>query len=192
MSIGTIEISLVLGCLRLVAPKVGIFFIGFKMNDYYEEKREYWGEGEWVYEPDLVEFEHAGLQCRIRRNAVLDGYKKDESLHIFGGHLCGYVRLPKEFPDHAEDDINVEIHGGITYDQLEEDGYTWIGFDCGHSGDLIPSMKILEDEHKIRECFPLPEEFKNFSIFNPTYRNIDYVTEETKSLAEQIKKLIEV
>ena len=65
-------------------------------------------------------------------------------------HLCGYVGLPKSHPwfGLGYDEIDVEIHGGLTWSQHEETpggkdrcyphetGDTWwVGFDCAHFYD---------------------------------------------------------
>lgn len=47
----------------------------------------------------------------------------------------------------------VEVHGGITYaDKLCYRGYAlrgyWIGFDCAHYGDLVPSMENFGGSYK--------------------------------------------
>jgi hypothetical protein len=75
------------------------------------------------------EWEHAGLKC-----AVVLG-RED-------GHRCGYVRVPPGHKFHGKDydDVNVEVHGGLTFAKIEpcahEDGTGWwFGFDCAHSGD---------------------------------------------------------
>lgn len=52
---------------------------------------------------------------------------------------CGYVLVPKTHPvakriSYA--DIDVDVHGGITYMRRFDDGML-LGFDCMHSGDLF-------------------------------------------------------
>lgn len=66
-----------------------------------------------------------GMTCVIRR--------------VENRHLCGYVEV--------DDDIDMEIidcHGGITFDRKEVHGFPtsnrYIGFDCAHAGDWIPSL----------------------------------------------------
>ena len=48
----------------------------------------------------------------------------------------GYVSVPKDHPWYGKDynDIEVEIHGGLTFSESINDEY-WIGFDCAHYGD---------------------------------------------------------
>lgn len=92
-----------------------------------------------------------------------------------GLHLCGYVSLPPGHPWHGRDymEFGVKVHGGLTYSALADDsvvcpaapqGWWVIGFDCAHVGDLVP----LWWPHGV-------------------YRDIAYVREECKSLAEQAK-----
>ena len=124
---------------------------------------------EWMDEPNLQEFEHAGLKCLILRNPELL-------------QLNGYVALPPEHPCYgkAYDDIDVEVHGGLTFasegdGEKWEKGYWWVGFDCGHAGDLVPLISEL----------PLISEYPIPGI----YRNFAYVRAQIKNLAEQLVKL---
>ena len=84
--------------------------------------------------------------------------------------------------------MNIECHRGLTWGNVSV-GH-WIGFDCGHSGDLIPSMKKMRDENpemkKFDEMFPIPEEWKDSPLFHKTYKNIAYCIEECKSIADQL------
>lgn len=96
------------------------------------------------------------------------------------GNWCGYVGLPKNHPYHGKDydDVDVDVHGGLTY-AAECGGFVchvsegadelyWLGFDCGHYLDVIPGMS------------------KELKKMGGTYRDIQWVTEETKRLAEQL------
>lgn len=62
------------------------------------------------------------------------------------GAVNGYVHIPKGHPwDGLDyDDIDVDVHGGLTY---ARNG--WIGFDTLHSGDYWPGMpwQIDGDRH---------------------------------------------
>lgn len=153
-----------------------------------EQKTQFWGDGEWVNESDDVKFEHEGFLCHIRRIAVLDGYKDNSEVYIFGGHLCGYIKLPEGHPYIGVkwSDVDLEMHGGLTYSAQSEDGY-WIGFDCAHSGDTIPSMKKIK-EKIIREhesyCHKL-----GVSVFPESYKNMEFCITECKSICEQLKKM---
>jgi len=122
--------------------------------------------GEWENEPDRLEFEHAGFKCLILRNSELK-------------HLCGYVGLPKWHPYYGwdYDEIDVDVHGGLTFSargrgKRWKKGYWWIGFDCGHAGDLVPVVESFTQDAKW---------FRGL-----IYRNIEYVKAELKHLAEQL------
>jgi hypothetical protein len=126
-------------------------------------------EKEWLKEPNEVKFEHAGFKCLILRNDRLK-------------HLNGYVALPKGHPYYGKGytDIDVSVHGGITFankgdSKRWERGYWWVGFDTGHSADFSPGMAEIA-----------PGLYKGGHP-RGEYRNIHYVIQETKDLAEQLK-----
>ncbi len=166
-----------------------------------DEKLAWWGYGEWIEEPDKVSFEHLGVECKIIR--MVD---KDLNSSIFGGHLCGYVKVPdghKCFGKHY-DDIEMDVYQGLTYGEinnekhpyLPKDGH-WIGFDCAHSGDYIPSMEYLKKtacfmksirkyEQEMKERFNMHDS----PIFKKEYRNIRFCINECKSMAEQLVNMI--
>ena len=86
-----------------------------------------------TYEYDR-RWEHDGIDCHLTRGK-------------YTGEFRGYVYLPKAHPLYGKemDDMEmkaVDVHGGITFAQ-EEAGLWKIGFDCGHDGDVIPSMEML-------------------------------------------------
>lgn len=86
-----------------------------------------------TYEYDR-RWEHDGIDCHLTREK-------------YTGEFRGYVYLPKAHPLYGKemDDMEmmaVDVHGGITFAQ-EEAGLWKIGFDCGHDGDVIPSMEML-------------------------------------------------
>ena len=138
-------------------------------------KLKHLGYGEWVEEPDQYGFVHKGLKCFIRRQF----FYEDEQGQ--GGYLCGYVELPETFDRELIDDL--EVHGGITYrNKLENKENFWVGFDCAHCDDLVPSIEIFKKNN-----------YKNDRRFFPTfatlvYRNISYVENQCRSLADQIQE----
>lgn len=108
-----------------------------------EQKRERYGDGPWVDEPDRVEFRAFGLPCLIRR-------------HPECGFWCGYVAL---MPGHPLHGVNYRklppmvVHGGeVTYSDAcdgdichvpepgEPDDVWWLGFHCGFGWDYVPYM----------------------------------------------------
>jgi hypothetical protein len=150
-----------------------------------ENKIRWWNDGEWVHEPDIIFFTYRDYDCKIIRSAQLEPYAKIE--HVYGGFLCGYVRIPFAHPFRHEifEDMDIECHGGLTFGQVSD--AHWIGFDCAHSGDFMPSTEKWKKESiRCREIYPLPKEFERFSIFNPTYKNIEFVKNECKSIVDQL------
>ena len=144
-----------------------------------ENKLAWWGEGPWVHEPDELKFTHLGYECFVRRMVA-----EELNRSIFGGHLCGYVCISENHPFFENrDDIDVQIHGGITFAEKDLEGKYWIGFDCAHSYDLMPSMKDwkIKMKNDFVKKFPDLPSFQ----FNFTYRTFDWVVEETKNLAAQ-------
>ena len=152
-----------------------------------DEKIKFCGYGEWVEELDLVIIEYLGYEAEIRRIIIREPYCNVEA--YFGGHLCGFVKIPKEHPL-FNNSVNLDCHGGITFDECKKDH--WVGFDCGHSGDLVPTIALSKKQRQEAgklDIFPIPEEFKQYAIFNPVYRNIQYCID---NLIEMIDQLVNV
>ena len=147
----------------------------------------------WLNEPDYKRWRDGKtqLQCLILRAGST-------------GALCGYVRLPRSLakvmgtagrrsePDEfgcrypaygAPVFRDISVHGGLTYSgaiRTKKRGAErgiWVGFDCAHWGDLTPAL----DEY-------LPFRGQVTREVH-TYRDINYVTEQVRYLAQQIKEL---
>lgn len=159
-----------------------------------------WPQGPWTDEPDEEAFEHEGLKCRIYRANSM-------------GHLCGYVQVPQGHPLHGvgysspvpeslkpaidrvmdgtigkrgvmavfcaaldapSAGLLFDVHGGVTFsgELRGAPGSHWYGFDCAHCDDLSPGMVAYSRISR-----------------DGTYRDIEYVRAECRSLAEQIKAL---
>lgn len=154
-----------------------------------DEKLKRLGYGEWVEEFDKIKFEYRGYKAQINRIMILEPYAKDE--HYYGGHLCGYVLIPNDDKYFAMEDIDIDCHGGVTFDGFNED-IRCIGFDCAHSGDYVPSTELFKKLRKKAgelDIFPIPEELKKYSIFNPTYKNIQFCIEECMRMIDQLHDL---
>lgn len=124
--------------------------------------RANWPKGEWDGEPDKLLWKHKGFDCMIVRNQM--------------GALCGYVGVQEGHPWFGQDysDVNADAHGGLTYGDYcqghichpgPEKTY-WLGFDCAHSGDIVPGMM-------------------KYGLDYGDYRNLNYVKHEVNRLAEQ-------
>lgn len=154
------------------------------MNKVYiytlEQKEEFFGKGEWCTEPDIITFDHKGLKCIINRVIT-----RIDNLNYFGVHLCGYVYVPKdnEIYDKRWSKCPIDdVHGGLTSFEKNGDDFV-IGFDCAHSDDLMPCM--------IKICEVLSPENRFINLMytrHKTYKNVEFVINETKNLAEQVER----
>lgn len=151
-------------------------------------KIEHFGHGDWVEEPDIIDFTYKGMDCCIVRTVLDEPMTKDKC--YFGGLLCGYVKIPEGHPyfRHKGYDLDIDCHGGITFNEAHEEH--WVGFDCGHSTDRVPTMEHLRNTRpeliEIRKQFPIPEEMKDHPWYNPVYRNMEFCIEECKTVITQL------
>lgn len=145
-----------------------------------DQKLSWFGYGEWVEEFDQIEFTYEYYKCLIIRVVTREPLSVNEN--YLGGHLCGYVKIPKRHSlyDKEWDNMDIDCHGGITSNQRHEEH--WIGFDCAHSGDYVPSVEKFRKENKIHELFPIQKEFN----MSPVYRNIEFVMNECIKIVDQL------
>lgn len=101
---------------------------------------------------------------------------------------CGYVRVPVSHPMVPNE--NLDCHGGITWNAShvpwkDPDDlvpiFHWYGFDCNHYLDLTP-------EAVFRQAVSQDDSLG----YDGQYRTLDYVKQNIKSLAQQLKALEEV
>jgi len=158
-----------------------------------EQKLEWWGHGEWVEEIDILEWEFKNVKCKVFRMAANDAVKNDGTAHIFGGYFNGYIQVPDNHPWKEMDpfEIDADVHGGITFGKKDEkNGQYWIGFDCAHLNDILPSMELIKKTFpQLQFSKDLEEMKKRFPVsllFNPSYKNINYVKYECESLVDQM------
>lgn len=116
-------------------------------------------EYDWVVTVEVEDIKYE-LDCKIMRH---------DSLKFW----CGYIEIPKRdelYKLHYNDDKfpKLYVHGGVTFTDFIYDKW-YIGFDCGHYGDLsIINLKYINDR------------------MGGVYRNKEFVISEVKSLAKQI------
>ena len=102
------------------------------------------------------------------------------------GIWCGYVELPKDHPILIDKQYkDLDVHGGITWDkdklpwQMDHSAdFFYVGFDCGHLGDIIPS------ESKLFSMLNLMME-KNHGI-EATYKDFEFAKNELEGLIDDI------
>ncbi len=124
----------------------------------------------WLDEPTALDGIHNWVPYALRRKGRDDVW-------------LGYVWVPHGHPWHSKDTsdlLDINVHGGITFSRERlffkhflfelngssglKDGW-WVGFDCGHPGDFIPSQQEM------------------FS--DGTYRTMGYAAAEVKRLCTQ-------
>jgi hypothetical protein len=147
----------------------------------------------WETEPDHAAWtdEKMGMRCRIRRNPITLT-------------LCGYVGVPtgnllwglSDKSDDASELINAEncwreldmsVHGGLTYAQEDDDGWWWFGFDTAHHDDFSPGLAMqmiqLKPEHRIADLI---------QEYDPeNYKTWEFVDAEIRELKIRIRQLTE-
>jgi len=119
------------------------------------------GAEPWKAEPDREEWTSAGgSRCLARRGHT--------------GIWCGYVAIDLGHPWHGRpwSEIPALMHGGCTWSNLlsVEGSPWWIGFDCGHAGDIHPAFV---------------ERMPDLAWPGCEYRDLAYVRAETNDLAAQ-------
>jgi hypothetical protein len=133
-------------------------------------------ERPWEHEPDREEWVHelTGYKCTVWRHPTL-------------GSLNGYVAIPKGHRVWGKgyDDVDVEVHGGLTYADEDKETGEWVfGFDCSHGGDFSP--KILATLMTYTE---MDTESIDFKLRTEVYRTFEWVKKEVCVLARQLKLL---
>ncbi len=151
------------------------------MNDepFSEElKRELWGEGEWLTEPDRVHWVYKGINCLISRSE--------------SGALCGYIEVPANHPWYQlnvfenYEEMGVDVWGGLTFGEGNDNGMWVIGFDCSHFNDFVPALEKFMVRSELRIPLDVQKRLKTSGLFNRLYKNIAFVTKEVESLADQM------
>jgi hypothetical protein len=129
----------------------------------------------WDREPWRQEFIYKGFHCMILK-------------HLSLKHLCGYVAVPIKTYNmlSKEKMFFVHVHGGITCSEIGNDttfpksfdgsDMWWLGFDCAHIGDLVPSLYEIEHNYPYHD--------------NEKYKNSEYVRNELESMVDQIISLL--
>lgn len=166
----------------------------------FPERRPTLKGGPWEKEPDKAQWidEATDLDCLMVRNPF--------------GALCGYVGVQPGHPWHGKDYsdellYDVSVHGGLTYADFCQEGAEdgpgichvpgpgrpanvwWLGFDCAHFMDLVPAL----EEHvgsTFKTLTDLEKYMKEEAVrpYGKTYRTFEYVQNECRDLAKQIRE----
>ncbi|GEM_PF-423934 len=162
-------------------------------------------------------FEHAGYTCVVTFGNMGHrcGYVGIPKEHpLFGKDNNDYLEIKKSDIEGREvsgifpllgavldEDERVRIetyfqcHGGITFASggvgskypIESDLW-WFGFDCGHYDDKCDSQLAYERFPKDRESISLRIEIESKCELGGEIRTEEYVADECKKLAEQLKE----
>lgn len=142
-----------------------------------------WPNGEWDNEPNLLHYIHSktGHIILIKRNLMV-------------GSLCGYVGVKETSLSYSiHDFLNKEkdefkVHGSVTFFgycqefheiigvAYNEKKIVWLGFDCAHLYDIVPSLLLLKQDY-INDC---------------TYKNLSFVINQCAKLSHQLYKYLTV
>lgn len=150
------------------------------MNKELEEKID--------KEGNKKEFQYKGYKCLIFRNP--------NTLH-----LCGYVELPKGHRYYEKSYMDnkleaIEVHGGLTFsdeglnypDFIQQKDKWYIGFDCAHSGDLLPTYHTDElTSTMLKSMTGILEGYSDER--GNTYKDMEFCTKECKKIVNQIIKI---
>lgn len=129
---------------------------------------------------------------KIEKSFYIDGYKcVITGNHL--GHRCGYVGIPEGHVlfDKDYDNIDVDVHGGLTYSNFRMDTphfdatLWWIGFDCGHydDGRDLELVRELGAPMEYEMVMELEKIYPTEGIVKTTA----YVEHELYNLVQQIK-----
>ena len=122
----------------------------------------------------LKQWKHKGVNCAIARSPF--------------GSVNGYVQ-DSRFGTADYDDIELDVHGGLTFGP-DEDG--WIGFDTMHCGDVWP-LEYLEEHYPYtagRKVFSdMCSVERKFPSKHQTHWTEEKVIEEVNRVAEQMRGL---
>lgn len=143
----------------------------------------------------------------ISDNVVIESigsYKGYEYLVTFtsSGTRCGYVAIDAEHPfsksvnEGSYDDVDLTIHGGVTFAGREHDAKAllgdnhcddlWIGFDAAHSGDMqdLEAMRLAFPNSRLT-AFYLENPRHRFEYY-ATVKSLAYMEEECRYLINQV------
>lgn len=167
------------------------------------------------------EFEHAGYKCvvifgNVGHRCGYVGIPKNHPLYgkDYGDHLeikktdIGERKVSGIFPllgACLDEDERIRIeayfscHGGITYagggdhsDYPIESDLWWFGFDCAHYGDADDLDRAIDLFPSKKDMYLLKKRVTSrYPIDEAVIRTEEYVTDECKKLAEQLKEFEE-
>lgn len=100
------------------------------------------------------------------------------------GHRCGYVKVPEESRLYGvyHKNINVDVHGGLTYSGYEKEEY-WLGFDCGHINDAA-DYDALKEYGMYTQAIAIGHRLSARHRCMETIRTLEFVKQECYKLVD--------
>lgn len=139
----------------------------------------------WETEPSHEEWIHkpTRYKCKIWRHPNLL-------------HLCGYVGIPyghvwygQSYNDKGRPPQPL-VHGGVTFSgrmpETKGRAVWWVGFDCGHAGDMSPGILMSLLDYFDKHHDPTSRLYND-----DEYRDIAYVRSECNLLADNLYRIDE-
>ncbi len=155
-----------------------------------ECKLKWFGYGEWVEEADKISFQYRGYECLIERVFAPEPMQENS---VFGGHLCGYVKIPDDHCYFKAKGSKMAIlcHGGLTYNCIKDWGKEhWIGFDCAHWNDFMPSINNFKKKMEQSDRY-MEEVLALYPQMQQVYKNMDFCTKQCTSIVDQLIEIQE-
>jgi len=172
-------------------------------------EKDNWPAGEWDNEPDKIQWEDeaTGYPCLVVRNRMgaLCGYVGVPNGHRFHGVGYDDVSIGKVDGEYNDEDYP-PAHGGLTFSNKCADGIPenegichvpgpgepddpwWLGFDCAHGGDLVPSMINFHEQYLVTLSAEELAKREEWAVLRQdTYRNVAYVKARCAELAAWLK-----
>lgn len=159
------------------------------------------GDKEFIQVP----FNHKGYN----RGTVIETggkYKGYDWLVVFQsmGFRCGYVAIPSDHPMNESNKScpdNIEVHGGVTF--FDENHLSkaffgnkactdkWIGFDAGHSWDILDMKSALKyfpdlSKEEIKHIIFMNSCRSEITNFDSNLRDKQYMEDQCKYMIDQL------
>lgn len=107
-------------------------------------------------------------RAKLPRQWLERSYKMDEDIGVMS-LFCASINMSEDMAE-ATLDLIFQCHGSLTFSKRG-----WLGFDCGHAGDLSPGMRHSFDP-----------------VLENVYRDMLYVTLQCERLAAQLQEYDEL
>jgi len=109
-----------------------------------------------------------GEGIKIIGSGKIDGYEY-KIKNMRGEYPTAYIKLQENHPLYNKHytDIDIDVHGGLTYIAMKDDGY-WIGWDYAHyedyyiSGDYNESGKKWTTDEILEHCKDVVRQLKEY------------------------------